>query len=94
MRDDQFDGYVTKHALTGGIQACRLRDLGDLAEIVGVKYRDLDRDLYHGEGANGTGTYASALSRAENMRQSRIKSLRKSLATMEAMTFKDQSHDH
>lgn len=91
MRDDQFDGYVTKHALTGGIQACRLRDLGDgLAEIVGVRYRD----LYHGEGREWHRTYASALSRAENMRQSRIKSLRKSLATMEAMTFKDQSHDH
>ena len=64
-----------------------------LAEIVGVKYRDLYRDLYHGEGANGTAPRQRPESRREYAPE-QDRSLRKSLATMEAMTFKDQSHDH
>lgn len=83
---DEFDGYVTKYALTAGIQKMRLvATHDDMVRRVGAGLWD----LYHGEGREWHRTYESARQRAEAMRDAKIKSLRKSLDKMQALTFSE-----
>lgn len=80
--------YVTARALTEGVLAVdgELHDRGIL--IVGDASRVFGTTYYHGEGKDWHRTEAQAMLRAESMRQAKLKSLRKSLAKLEAMTFK------
>lgn len=72
--------YVTKYALTAGIQ---VRD----AEISGTtaKVRGDYTDFFFGNDFHLTPE--SAVDRAEQMRVKRIKSLKKSIEKMEKLTF-------
>lgn len=84
---DEIDGYITKYALSAGIHRARLRlcDADGMVEEVGQRWAT----YYHGEGKDWHRTYASALKRAEAMRDAKIKSLRKSLDKMKAVTFQE-----
>lgn len=83
---DVFEGYVTKSALSAGIQRKRLKqcDPPSMAE-------DADAQpwgFYHGEGREWHRTWESAVARAEEMRKAKLASLRKSIAKLEKMEWK------
>lgn len=80
--------YITKYALTGGIQLVEAIEVGDgfLRDS-----RSRFQTLYHGEGREWHRTYASALGRAEEMRIAKSVSLRKSLAKLEKLRFEEPS---
>ena len=81
MADDtqEFDGYVTKYALSAGIQKRRLLLLfGGMVALANSRYA-----YFHGEGRDWHRTYASARERAEAMRKAKIASLQKTIAKLE-----------
>lgn len=82
---EEFDGYVTKYALSVGIRLARLRvcENASMTEVVGAKYHT----YFHGEGKDWHRTMESAVARANDMRDKKIASLRKSIANMEALRF-------
>lgn len=76
--------FVTKYALTVGIEEKTVEDVGDGA------MRDIGAGFttyYHGEGRDWHLTIEGAKLRAEEMRTKKLASLRKSLAKLEALRF-------
>lgn len=85
--EEIFDGYVTKYALTEGVQKKKLvgtRGEG-LVHVVGESY-----PYYHGEGREWHRTRESALEQAEKMRKKKIASLKKQIAKLEKLNFEQQ----
>jgi hypothetical protein len=82
-----FTGWVSKYALTEGIRAARVQDCGD--GLVNVLKADGTSGwgYLHGEGREWHKTRDGAVERAEVMRENKIKSIKKQLAKLEAMTF-------
>ena len=79
--------YITKHALTQGIEKEQGRVCeaggGSMIECHPVGYSA----YYHGEGREWHRTREAAIKKAEEMRLAKIKSIKKSLAKMEALRF-------
>lgn len=92
-----FDGFVTKYTLTAGIQAMRLRPPG---EGGGNAYEVLPNGkenlwtYYAKEGRDWHRTFESALADAQLRKKTKLASLRKQIAKIEAMSFeKVPAHD-
>lgn len=83
-----FEGYVTKYALTSGIEKMTLETSGN-----GLAYRPHTswKTYFYGEGKDWHRTWESAVSRAEKMREARLASLKKSAAKIIAIRFEQQS---
>lgn len=79
--------YITKYALTTGIQikqAERPSTADDSMIVVRVGGYS---SYYHGNGRDWHRSSESAIKRAEEMRRKKIASLKKALAKLEAMKF-------
>jgi len=76
--------FVTKYALTIGIQEVDVRECGDGMVVQGD---GCYANYYHGEGKEWHRTRESAAARAEEMRRKKIESVKKLVAKLEAMTF-------
>lgn len=83
MKNEDITAWVTKYALTDGIQkvsgTVRHETSSDMLSRVGF------RECLHGNDWHRTPE--AALARAEEMRKNKIASLKKSIAKLEAMTF-------
>lgn len=72
--------WITKYALTHGIQVVNCKVEGYVAKGPGLQY-------FLGEGREWHRTSSGAADQAEKMRINMIASLRKSIAKLEAMSF-------
>ena len=77
--------WITKYALTSGIQEIEAEgsESGNMIREVGQSAYG----YYHGRGKEWHLSYAEAAVRAEEMRLAKIKSVKKQLAKLEAMSF-------
>lgn len=75
--------WITKYALTQGILEVEAKDLGDDMIKTVEKYPS----YYSKEGRDWHRTKESAISKAEEMRQKKIASLKKQIEKLEAMKF-------
>lgn len=82
---EPFEVYVTKYALTVGIErlTVRYRLVPTMVIAMDHRYGSVFRD----EGREWHRTIDSAVARAETMRKAKLASLRKSIAKLEGMTF-------
>lgn len=80
---DIFTGYVTKYALTSGILKVMLEETDAPGMVKDTRQRYAT--YYHGN--DWWRTREDAVKRAEAMRQDKLKSLRKSIAKLEALDF-------
>lgn len=76
--------YITKYALTGGIQVDECEVDGGIAKPLNDKWT-----YYHGEGKDWHRTWARALARAEEMRTNKLASLEKQAKRLRTLTFKE-----
>ena len=84
-----FDVYVTKYALTEGIKAVEVEDCFDIiySMVHEVSPNGNSRIAYHkGEWWM---SLDDAISRAEDMRTRKIKSLKKQIEKLEAIDFRE-----
>jgi hypothetical protein len=87
MKNENITAWVTKYALTSGIQNVTGTVRHESCSKM-FSYKGLNRDwmdVVHGKDWHRTPE--AALERAEKMREAKIASLKKSLAKMEVMTF-------
>ena len=87
----KFTAYITKHALTGGIEKLEVRDCFDISPTM------VARDGHftgHYHGGDWHRDYADALVKAESMRVKKIASLKKQIAKLEKMTFVEPQEAH
>ena len=74
--------WITKYALTEGVQEWEVTQSKDYPNMV------FDGGLYfHGEGRQWHKTERGAIEKAESIRKTKIKSLQKKIAKLEAMRF-------
>lgn len=88
MSDDKIiTVWATKYALTEGIKAVRVKLCGD--GMVNILQEDgrPGWGYLHGEGREWCRTREGAVERAEVIRENKIKSVKKQLARLEALTF-------
>ena len=87
MSDEKIKVWITKQALTKGIQLVDA-ELSSISPDM-VFYGDFGyvRRYAHGEGKDWHRTTESAVKRAEDMRDKKLASMRKSIAKLEAMVF-------
>lgn len=85
--NETFFAYITKYALTSGLQRVEV-EATEFPSMVCATDRDRPHDCYHGEGEEWHRTWESALSRAEKMREDKLKSIEKQRAKLEKMVFK------
>ena len=78
--------WITKYALTAGIQE-REAEIDESDGTAAVKQERYHADYYHGEGRDWHRTLEGAIARAEEMRATKIASLRKSIVKMEKLRF-------
>ena len=87
MKNENITAWVTKYALTDGIQkvsgTVRHETSSDMLSYIGSRYDW--RECVHDNDWHRTPE--AALARAEEMRKNKIASLKKSLAKMEATMF-------
>ena len=89
MKNENITAWVTKYALTDGIQKVAGTVCHETCSTL-LSYQA--RNGYHGwtalvHGKDWHRTPEAALARAEEMRKAKIASLKKSIAKLEAMTF-------
>ena len=82
---ETIKAWITKYALTEGIEVVD-------AEVCGegnmIAYGNVGYGSQYAHGKDWHRTPEAALARAEEMRKAKISSLRKSIAKIEALTFK------
>lgn len=79
--------WVTKYALTEGIVTYDAEDA--VGGMIAIRTAGHMSQYFHGEGREWHRSLDGAISRAEEMRIAKIASLKKSLAKLEKLTFKD-----
>ena len=85
MDDEQFTAWISKYALSSGVQRMlvdRSKHFPDMVNDAANRIR-----TFHGEGRDWHRTEAAAIERAEQMRVERIKSLKKQIAKLENLRF-------
>lgn len=83
----KIQAWITKYALTNGIT----RVDAEVCDETMIAYRCSEESLpQFAHGKDWHRDEASALARAEEMRNKKIASLRKSIAKLEAMKFNDK----
>lgn len=82
----KFTAWITKYALTTGVLRKQVESDG-----VGLAVDRSNRltGYYHGEGRQWHRTRDGAIAKAKELRDAKIKALRKQIAKLEAMTFED-----
>jgi len=88
MAGSSITVFVTKYALTAGIQRVTARICSDISEQM-IKYTDEAGWHYHchTEGKDWHRTAEGAVARAEKMRQAKITSLQKCISALEKKKF-------
>jgi hypothetical protein len=84
VKDEKIKAYITQYALTKGVIAVDAEVCSDTM----IAYGNVGYGSHYAHGSDWHRTPEAALARAEEMRKAKIASLRKSIAKMEAMTFK------
>ena len=79
--------WITKYALTLGIQRMEVEECDSSPSMVATKKGGWNRQYFHGEGREWHRTEDSAIARAEKMRLAKIESLRKSIKKLESLSF-------
>lgn len=85
MSDDLIEVWITKYALTEGIQKAQASVCGNNGRLVRAVQSGGTTGFFHGEDWHRTET--AARERAEEMRAAKIKSLETQLAKLRALTF-------
>jgi hypothetical protein len=85
-KQTKFIAYITKYALTEGILKMEVNDCFDISPKMVSKADVHYSETYHNPDWHRTEDEAFA--RAEEMRKSKLKSLDKQRARIEALTFK------
>jgi hypothetical protein len=86
VSDEIFTAFITKYALTSGIEEMQVRHArtcSSMVSKVGARYTT----HFHGEGREWHRTRESAVTRAEEMRKRKIASLKKSIEKIEKLEF-------
>lgn len=78
--------WITKYALSSGIQEMDAEDCGDRFPGMIVVSKP-QRQTFHGEGKEWHRTEQAAKTRAAVMRHDKINSLQKQIAKLEKLTF-------
>jgi hypothetical protein len=86
MKREIFTAWVTKYALTEGIEAVKAEWCSDISDKM-ITYGEEGYSRQSAHGNDWHRTPEAALARAEEMRAAKVASLKKSLAKMERMTF-------
>lgn len=84
MKSEHIKAWITKYALTHGIQVVDAEVCGD-GKMVAYGNKAYGRQYAHGKDWHTTPE--AALARAEEMRKAKIASLEKSIAKIKAITF-------
>lgn len=84
---EQITAWVTKYALTTGIQKVQATVCSDISETM-ISYREDARYELTAHGKDWHRTEEEAVARAEEMRVKKIASLKKSIAQLERLSFK------
>lgn len=89
MSEKPFDVWITKYALTEGIQKTTAIQVGpSMIQQYTEKVTGMTMTFYyHGEGREWHRTLDSALKRAEAMRVAKIKSLQAKIANLQRLNF-------
>ena len=91
MNEPIFKVYITKYALTSGIFECEvkqcLNSVPNGSMVAELRPAGMLVVCYHGEGRDWHRTKESALEKAEEMRASKIASVKKALAKLERLKF-------
>jgi len=84
MENDLLEVYVTKYALTKGVQKRRVK----LTSVSGmVKDSEEGHLYYHGKGKDWHYTLSAATKKAIEMKTKKVKSLKKQIHKLEALAF-------
>jgi hypothetical protein len=83
MREVVGTIWITKYALTGGIKTIEAEPDG---QYVGWKANGYQCSAW-GEGKQWTRSHEAAIKRAEEMKRSKISSLKKQIAKLEKLSF-------
>ena len=84
MKGERIKAWITKYALTEGIEVVDAEVCGDGGMIT---YGNIGYGSQYAHGKDWHRTPEAAIARAEGMRKAKIASLKKSLAKIEAMAF-------
>lgn len=88
MKSEIFTAWVTKHALTTGIEMVKAELRNDISERM-IRYAaDGGLMVSTAHGNDWHRTPEAAIARAEEMRTARIKSLQKQIVNLERMVFR------
>lgn len=93
MAEERIRVWITKYALTEGIQLVDAEWSPAFPSMVSYGGEGLCRQNAHGEGNDWHRTPKAAVRRAEEMRRKKIASLRKQIVKLEAMTFAAPASD-
>ncbi len=85
MKREIFTAWVTRHALTEGIKVVEAELISDISDNM-ITY-DSGAGKQYAHGNDWHRTSEAAMARAEEMRRTKIASLRKSLERFERLTF-------
>jgi len=88
MQREKFTAWITKYALTTGIDVVEAEWCNDISESM-ISYRSEDsfRTGLYAHGKEWHRTQEAAVARAEEMRLAKIANLRKQMAKLEHMQF-------
>ena len=88
MKNDNITAWVTKYALTSGIQKVSGTARQTISNMLVYQAKTSSGMHYsHARGNEWHRTPEAALARAEEMRKNKIASLKKSIAKLEVKTF-------
>ena len=87
MKGSAIHVWITKYALTQGIFEIDATVCSDISNDMIQEIRDRHPATYHGEGKEWHRTKESAIKKAEEMKDTKIKSVKKQLAKLENMKF-------
>lgn len=87
MKNEHITAWVTKYALTEGIEVVDAEVCHDIHSGM-ISYGNCGYMVQSAHGKDWHRTPEAALARAEEMRKAKIASLRKSIEKMERLTFK------
>lgn len=83
----KFRAWITKYALTSGIQEIEAEDCFDISPTMIADHKTATHVFYHGRDWHRTRD--AALARAREMRDAKINNLQKQIAKLKTMTFEE-----
>lgn len=86
MTNERIKAWITKYALTGGIQLVDAEVCSDVNDNM-ISYGGGGFSSAYAHGKEWHRTPAAALARAEEMRKAKVESMEKSIERMKALKF-------